>query len=338
MSAAPIDYDSLAAAGGGSAAVDYDALASQHGGTAAASPTLADNAHAEMRAHPQGVRAWLDDLEGDLRYGQSSTVVGRALKAIGYQGTSSIGGMEGNAGETIASPILGPAHAAVGLADLASGNLKQGAGEVASGALQAATLPAAFVAPEGAEALAKGAGKATQAISELIPSAERAGGKFQQVMSAAKEVPVQLDNSQDSILKLMDWQKKTQLGPTINKFLNRVTNPKLPPLTYEEARDFQQLLGKLSADESIKMAPAVKRDLTQMVVGLKQDVGNAAEVVGKGEDYYSAMNEYRKYAKLGNLKQTAKDLLTKETVKGVAKGLGVGAGGAVAYKFLSDLQ
>ena len=123
----------------------------------------------------------------------------------------------------------------------------------------------------------------------------------------------------------MDWQKVTQLGPTVNKFLNRITNPKLGPLTYEEGRQFYQILGKMSADETMKMAPPIRAQLTQLVVGLKQDLGTAADTVGRAADYYQGMGDYAKASKYQQFLDDASDFAKKAAITG---GLGaIGAGG-----------
>jgi hypothetical protein len=142
---------------------------------------------------------------------------------------------------------------------------------------------------------------------------------------------VQLDNAGDAALRLMDWQKKTQLGPTVNKFLNRITNPKAGPMTYEEGRDFYQLLGRLSVEETNKLAPPVRRDLVQMVAGLKQDIGNAADQVGKAADYYKGMGDYAKGAKLQEWYDLAKKYAHSRGNTGAgAVGAGAAASGAIA--------
>lgn len=150
---------------------------------------------------------------------------------------------------------------------------------------------------------------AVKNIANAIPSTARAGETFQDVAKAANKVPIDFSNSQDAVLKMVDWQKKTQLGPTINKFLNRVTNPNLGPVTYGEARDFYQLLGRLSADETSRMAPAVRFDLTRMVRGLKTDIGNAAGVVGQQAPYYQAMEEFRNAKRLEDISDATKDIV-----------------------------
>lgn len=147
-------------------------------------------------------------------------------------------------------------------------------------------------------------------VHQVIPSLmkEDAGALFASIGSDANKVPVSLDNSSDAALKLMDWQKKTQLGPTLNKFLNRITNPKLGPLTYEEGRDFYSLLGNMSADEKLKMAAPIKYQLQTLVSGLKQDIGASAETVGRGADYYKAMGDYAKAARLQEFYEEAKKI------------------------------
>ncbi len=187
---------------------------------------------------------------------------------------------------------------------------------------------AGSAAEMGTELVVPGTG-VKRAASTVLPSAARAGENFQEVMGAAKNVPIALNNAAEGALDLVDWQKKTQLGPTVNKFLNRITNPKLGPLTYEEGRDFYQLLGKLSAEESGKLAPAVRADLTKMVVGLRQDLGDAAGTVGKLSQYENAMQEFHNAMKL----KAAAIGGAKLAGKAVA-GATIGAGAKLAYDYL----
>lgn len=188
--------------------------------------------------------------------------------------------------------------------------------------------------------IAKGAPMLADVAVDAMPAAAkaRAGGLLQSVAHDANKVPVQLDNAGDSALKLMDWQKVTQLGPTVNKFLNRITNPKLGPLTYEEGRQFYQILGKMSVDETMKMAPPIRRELTGLVVGLKQDLGDAAAQVGKAADYYQGLGDYATAAKHQEWIDQAKSFLANETAKGIFKGIGAGAGGALGYGIYRELN
>ena len=222
--------------------------------------------------------------------------------------------------EGIGNAIAHPVDTAKAMASSAVSNPAQTVGNLVGGAV-----------------LAGGAGEvgsaAASQIADATPTAmkARAAGLLQSVAHDANQVPVQLDNAGEAASNLMDWQKKTNLGPTINKFLNRITDPKQGPLTYEDARDFYQLLGRMSVDETTKLAPAVQRDLTQMVVGLKQDIGNAADTVGRAQDYYKGLGDYATASKYQDMLDSAKDFMVKQGVPAVAKGLGVGAGGTAAY-------
>lgn len=373
MSSPPIDYDALAAQHGGTptSAIDYDALAAQHGGTVAgggsppaAAPMQQPSSVARLssmmdpastaslpagsvsaqpdQSYADKATAWAQNVASDLKNGTDVTGVGSVLKKLGAHGLYS--GNSQAVGDFMGSLPLGLAKMAQGAGETGQGNVAQGAKDVGSGALQAATIPSSVVAPEAAEATAAGAGKVASTVASKVPVLnaaalkESAGGLLQSVAHDANQVPVKLDNAGDAALSLMNWQKITQLGPTINKFLNRVTNPKLGPLTYEEGRDFYQVLGKMSAEETMKLAPAIRRDLTQMVVGLKQDLGNAADTVGRAADYYQGMQDYATGAKYQKWYDTAKDFLTNQVVQGIGKGVGIGAGTGVGYQLYKKLQ
>jgi hypothetical protein len=161
-----------------------------------------------------------------------------------------------------------------------------------------------------------------------------AGKLFASVAKDANSVPVSLDNAGDAALKLMDWQKKTQLGPTLNKFLNRVTSPKQGPLTYEEGRDFYSLLSRMSADETSKLAGPVKYQVQQLAAGLKQDIGNAADHVGRAADYYRAMGDYAKASRLDDFYDTAKSTLIKAGLGALGAG-GIGLGARMATDYMN---
>jgi len=180
------------------------------------------------------------------------------------------------------------------------------------------------------------AAAADAVASKVVPSVmkENAAGLLQSVAHDANKIPVQLTNAGDGALDLMKWQGKTQLGPTINKFLNRITNPKMGSLTYEEARDWYQLLGKMSADETMKMAPPVRRSLTRMVVGLKDDIGRAADQVGHAADYYKGLGDYAKASRLQEFYDSAKDWAAHKLLPAGIYGTAAAGGIGAVYKYL----
>lgn len=314
MSTTPIDYDALAQQQGGSANVDYDALAAQHGGSAVDQTPEASVSSGAPKGFLDSAKQWAENVQNDIKHGTDITGIGTVLKKLGAHGVYS--GNSQAVGDFMASMPLGLARVGQGAAEVPQGQLWQGTKDIVGGGLQAATMPSAFAAPEASEAVG-------QVVNKLNPAAmkEAAGGLLQSVAHDANKLPVQLDNAGDAALKLMDWQKKTQLGPTLNKFLNRITNPKLGQMTYEEARDFYQLLGKMSADEQLKMAPPIKRELANLVSGLKDDIGNTADQVGKAADYYQGMKDYAKAARLQDAYQAMKEAGIGAVKYGIPAGL-----------------
>ncbi len=296
----------------------------------ASAPSQAPTATISATPQPQGIGDRIanaaSDFATDLKTGSNTTMLGGLLHKAGVQPLQA--GQGEQVGDFMGSGPLGVTRMVQGGGQVATpGQRWQGTKNIVGGALQASTIPSAFVAPEAGEAAASIPGK----IGELIPSAERAKQMFGSVAADANEIPVSLDNAGDAAVRLMDWQTRTQLGPTINKFLNRITNPKLGPMTYEEARKEYQLLGQLSADEASKLPPVVRRDLVDMVVGFKKDIGNAAAQVGRGDDYYSAMNQFRQASRINNVKQAVTNEVVPAAVKGAATALGAGATGGTLY-------
>ena len=143
-------------------------------GTPAAPPT----GYIQATPQPQGIRDsianWADNVANDIKYGTDITGVGSVLKKMGAQGV-----YKGNpeaVGDFMASLPLGLLRATKGAAEVTqSGQQWQGAKDMAGGAMQASTIPGAFVAPEAAEAAGEQGGKVLTAIRNLLPSKERAG-------------------------------------------------------------------------------------------------------------------------------------------------------------------
>lgn len=325
----------------------FHSLASQFGLT----PDQIQQGAADEDAHP--VKTVLKSLLGPG---------GSVLEGLYNQGKASLsdikdavhaaaGGNTAQAGVDAvhAVPIVGPglvkaaqqAPASTGsyTRDIANAATDPSAmGTVTGSSAQAALLA---TEPLSRAAEATGVTGAVKAVAgRLSPEAMRtqAGQLLQSVAGDANKIPVQLDNAQPAALRLMDWQGKTQLGPTINKFLNRITKPNSAPLTYAEGRDYYQLLGRLSADEASKLPPAVQRDLAQMVNGFKTDLGNAADVAGRGVDYYKGLKDYSTAMRLQGWYDFAKKTLAPIVVKGAAGAVGAGAAGSIGYHIYKESQ
>src|SRR5262249_13445170 len=105
---------------------------------------------------------WADNVANDIKYGTDITGVGTVLKKMGAHGVYS--GNSEAVGDFMASLPLGLLRNVKGQAEVAQGQIGQGTKDIAGGALQAATIPASFVAPEAAEATAAAPGKVMGAI------------------------------------------------------------------------------------------------------------------------------------------------------------------------------
>jgi hypothetical protein len=121
---------------------------------------------ATISARPSGVMPWLEDLQGDIRYGTGATLPGRLLQKMGAPGLYS--GVPESVGEMMGGPAIGPvnvAHAA-GAMVAPSSTLKQrvrGFNEAVRGAAQTATPALAIAAPE--------------ALPQLVPIWHGAAGR-----------------------------------------------------------------------------------------------------------------------------------------------------------------
>lgn len=111
------------------------------------------NAAISAQPQPNGVfgnaSQWLGDVSNDVRHGTGVTLPGRALKAMGAQGTES--GEPPAVSDYMASPILGPLRAAKGITEIPQGQIFQGAKDIGGGVLQSAQLPMAMAGPEVSE-------------------------------------------------------------------------------------------------------------------------------------------------------------------------------------------
>ena len=71
------------------------------------------------------------------------------------------------------------------------------------------------------------------------------------------------------------------------------------------------------------------------MVGLKQDIGNARKTFGRAADYYQGLGDYSTASKYQDWLDTAKDFLTKEGIKAVAKGAGGTIAGYGLWKWIT---
>lgn len=241
---------------------------------------------ASVSATPSGPLSWLNQAESDFRYGGQSTILGKLLHSMGAQGVNV--GSQAGAGEQLVSPVLGTLHAAQGVA-MTPDHPIAGPLKAAGGVLEAATLPASFMAPEAGETAAKVPG----VLARLIPSTARAGETFSQVKSAAGNIPLDLTEPGNAALNIQRLSESGGAMPkVVRDFLKRASDPSKQPLTYSEARDFYSNASRLSADEAQRLTPVMKREVGNFRAALNRSLQGAADQVGQGQNYADAINEY----------------------------------------------
>lgn len=244
----------------------------------------------------------------------SIPVAGPALTAAG----NAVGGAVGKAlYGTTAAPVEAPKAFEQARQDTAYSNTTQRLG----GAL---------------ETVGESAIPITKAAS-AIPSTKRAGQAFQSVMKAAHAVPVDVEEPGRIALRIQELADRGGSMPmAVRKLINRITNPNLPQLTYEEARDFASNISRLSANEYQRLTPVVGREVASLSAAMNRVNAFAAQQAGKGAEYASAMKEYAQAMRvrdfLGSIVEGAKKAAP------YASGAGLGLYAAERLKSLLSVE
>lgn len=164
---------------------------------------------------------------------------------------------------------------------------------------------------------------AIPAVTNAIPTTTKAGAKFQEVMGAAKNIPIDVNAPGQVALRINELAEHGGSMPmVVRKFLNYVTDPQKPPMTYEVARDFASNVSRLSADEMGRLTPVVGREVANLRVALNKAVGDAASAAGKGQEYAQAMTEYARAMKLRGFFDSVLEGAKKGAPYATAAGMG----------------
>jgi len=217
--------------------------------------------------------------------------------------TGSQGSYVDKKGERVSGPGEFMESAPLGALRFAKGGMEmftpgqstwQGMKDVAGGAAQAATMPGMVLAPEGAEAAAG-----------AIPSTARAGQKLEEVLGAARDVPI---NATGPVQEAFRGKEIASRGGSLPKilrdFTRRTSSPEAEPITYKEARDFYTN-ARLAMTEYLQTKPNMWRQVTIFKNALGEALQEAAAAAGKGAEYKSAMAEYRRAKTLQKLAAAA---------------------------------
>jgi len=139
-------------------------------------------------------------------------------------------------------------------------------------------------------------------IAEKIPSAARAGAKFESVMKAAGKTPVNVEKVGEAGLRAKELvERGSSPVQVINKFMSRVTDPEKGPLTFEEARDFYTNARMNMMERWKNVGGPMWRQVTIFKEALGDAIEDAAKEAGKLEEYQDAMKEYRSAMRLKKL-------------------------------------
>jgi hypothetical protein len=170
--------------------------------------------------------------------------------------------------------------------------------------------------------MADTAGLGEAAASPLLPSAARASRVFADIEKSAKDVPVTMERTQPA---LDEFRQSVRTGgknaPVMNQLQNRITprspkvgildrmqndlndttpEPPAPnPINFPEARDFYSNISRQTARPGFlrrAIEPPGMGDFRfragNVREALNSDLTNAADAIGRGEDYTNAMKEY----------------------------------------------
>lgn len=173
--------------------------------------------------------------------------------------------------------------------------------------------------------------KGAKAAVNAIPTTAKAGAKFQSVMAAAKNIPIDVKEVGDAALRIQELAERGGSMPlAVRKILNRMTDPEKAGLVYEESRDFASNISRLSADEMQRLTPVVRREVAHLSAMLNKANAMAAKQAGKADEYASAMKEYASAMRLRSMADAA----IKGAKKTVPYASAAGAGTWLANKLM----
>lgn len=179
---------------------------------------------------------WAQNVQSDLMNGTDITGVGHVLKAMGAHGLAS--GTSEDTAKFMGSLPLGLLRVIQGGAELPqSGKRWQGTKDVAGGALQAATIPASFMAPEGAEATATGLDRAGEAVASGAGKAVNAVRKPFSLKAVQEALQTSKDSIQQALQRNLQNVQDTWHGSVRDLFDQVAKEADAQPKPAESLRD-----------------------------------------------------------------------------------------------------
>ncbi len=165
----------------------------------------------------------------------------------------------------------------------------------------------------------------------MVPTTTRAGRTFQTVMSAAKDVPLDVAGPGNAALEIQQLGSRGGTTPrAVTQFMRRITDPAQSPMTYQEGRDWASNISRLSADEYNRLTPVIKKAMGNFRTELSGSLRGAADTVGQGEAYQNAMKEYAQAKQIQDVLSTVGH--------GIQRGLPYASGAGLGYLLAQKLS
>jgi hypothetical protein len=129
-----------------------------------------------------------------------------------------------------------------------------------------------------------------------IPTRAKAGKLFDVAMSKAEHEPVQLTNATDPMERAQQLSARGHgTVSAVDNLFKRINT--VNPLDYREARDWGSSLSNLTGNDEMGVTRSLKSQVKQLSRAFNQDVGDAAERAGVGDQYQRAMRMYAQAAR-----------------------------------------
>lgn len=308
----------------------------------AAAPPATISASKEPTTFMGKFGRWAENVSNDLKYGTDETGIGTVLKKMGAHGVYA--GAPEAVGDFMASLPLGLLKMGKGAAEATpevmggpKGQTWQGLKDLAGGAMQAGTIPGSFIAPELAEGAAEAGGavgeKVGQAASTVLHPKAAAGDILGEVQKAIGEHPVMADDAKEVAQEILDKVEATGiktggLKKSFQKFLAKASDSQTP-MTFNEARDFEDTFRNLSSSQKMNMGGSVKPLLREFNNALRQSIEDTADAAGMGDRFRQGMKAYRIAAQYQKGVDAAKSEAGKAILKYAAGGAAIGAGAKI---------
>lgn len=150
---------------------------------------------------------------------------------------------------------------------------------------------------------ALGLGAAGAKLGSEIPTRASAGALLDEVSNAAKNQPVNLTKAAQPLQRITELGVR---GGTLPKAANDLLtrSQAIEPMSFPEARDYYSNLSDLSRNEAGGLNRKMLAATGRLRQGFHQDLTDAANEVGRGEDYIKGMRDYARGSQLQNLLTT----------------------------------